>query len=169
MMYFYKTRYAGKKVNIFQKLKDKIKKKLSLAPLLTLAGFVLFLGISWFYISQPSIEEEEQMHGLLQDKFQTLISNFVANKHPEVNQIVFHKVWTKNTSDPNQIEIFFNYSLFTEGPEGGELFIIGESILEKSQEQEDLWTVQNFKVTDSSVGFSEPLIIKGSLPQKEVN
>lgn len=155
-------------MDVFKKIKNKIKKNLLVSSLLTSAGFILLLYLSWSYLSQPHLTEEEQIHGFLQDRFQTLISDFVADKHPEINEIIFHKVWTKNTSDSNRIKIFFSYSLSMQGATGGSTLIEGESVLEKSPEQRGLWVAKNFQVTDSLTDFSEPLVIKASsLPENQ--
>ena len=149
---------------LLKKLKAIIKKKYPSKSLLTLAGFILLLCFSWFYLHQSRInEEQEYVHSILQDRFQTLISDFIENKHPEVNKIIFHKVWTKNMPNPNQVKIFFSYSLFTEGKTGGDSLIEGEAILERSPDQEEFWIVKDFQTRDSEINFSEPLIIKAGL------
>ena len=147
-------------MNILKNLKDTLKKDLPFKSLFTVAGFILLLSLSWFYLYQSHINEEEQIHSHLQDRFQTLVSDFVADKHPEVYKIIFHKIWTKSIPDLNQIKVFFSYSLFTEGEMGGSTLIEGEAILEKSLEQEELWTVTDFQTKDSEINFSEPLVIK---------
>ena len=141
---------------VFEKLKDKIFS----GPVLTLAGFIFVLCVSWFYLS-PSYEENEneKLHGFLQNQFQNLISDFVAEKHPEVDKITFHKIWTKNSPEPHKVKIFFSYSLFDKGESGGNLLIKGEAVLKRSTEQK-LWLVQDFKVKDSFLEFAEPLLIK---------
>ena len=155
-------------MNVFKNLKNKIKEVSSKGLFFTVAGFILILCLSWFYLSQSlwNNEIEEQVHGNLQNRFQVLIADFVAKKHPEVTEITFHRVWTKNTSNSNEIKIFFNYTLLTEGESGGELLISGEALLQRSSEKESLWVVQNFQVTDSFLDFSEPLLIKAG-PQPE--
>ena len=147
-------------MNIFKDIKNIIKRDISFKPLLTVAGFILLPSLSWFYLYQSHINEEEQIHSHLQDRFQTLVSDFVADKHPEVYKIIFHKIWTKSIPDSSQIKVFFSYSLFTEGETGGSTLIEGEAILEKSPEQEELWTVTDFQTKDSEINFSEPLVIR---------
>lgn len=148
-------------------LKNKIKKQLSQGFFWTLLGFILVLLVSWFYLSPPSGNtEEERTHSFLQNNFQTLISDLVANKHPEVNKITFHKIWTKKTSDLHEIKIFFSYSLWMEGSPGGELLIDGEALLKNSDDEGELWIVQDFQVTNSFMDFSEPLIIKAKLSEQ---
>ena len=148
-------------MDVLRNLKNKIVKHWPSSSFFTLTGFIIILCLSWFYLSPPPwSNEEERVHSFLQNQFQTLVSDFVAEKHPEVDNITFHKVWTKNTSDPHQVKIFFNYSLWTKGESGGELLIEGEALLTKSDEEAELWIVQEFQVTDSIVDFSEPLLIK---------
>ena len=154
-------------MTLFKRFIQKINKKIPFSLIGTSVGFVLVLVFSWIYFVGSLSNDEEQLHSLLQEEFQVLVSDFVATKHPDVNEIVFHRVWTKNTSQPNQIKIFFHYSLLTTGPSGGELLIKGESLLEKSMEQKALWIAKNFKVTNSVVEFSEPLLIKATeIPNK---
>ena len=143
-------------------VKQKVSESFSLASFLTLAGFIFILYFSWSHL-QSSRNEEEELHGFLQDKFQTLVSDFIIKKHPEVDEITFHKVWTKSTSDPNRIKIFFSYSLVTKGEAGGDLLIEGESLLEKSFEVGELWIVKKFQIKDSLLEFSEPLVIRSDL------
>lgn len=147
-------------INIFKKLKDRSKKNRLSSSLFTVVGFILVLYLSWFYFSPSHLSEEERIHGFLQDRFQTLISDVVANKHPEIDEIIFHKVWTKNISDSGQIKIFFSYSLITQGSAGGSVLIEGEATLEKSLKKKELWIVKDFQITDSLIDFSEPLVIK---------
>ena len=149
-------------MNIKSQLKilEKIKQKFSLSAFFTLTSFIFILVLSWFYLSQSHKQEEEQLHSLLQIKFQNLISDYVAKKHPEVDEIIFHKIWTKSTSDPNQIKFFFHYSLLSTGQSGGDLLIKGESLLEKSAGEKELWIAKDFKVMDSFLTFSEPLVIR---------
>ena len=136
---------------------------------LSLLAFVLILFFSWFYLSQPDKNtQEEELHGFLQNEFQNLISDQVAKNHPEVEKIVFHKIWTEKSSNPKSIKIFFNYSLQSKGDSGGKLNIDGTALLVKTvvkaDGQEELWTVKDFKVKDSSLDFSDPLLIKA--PEK---
>ena len=153
-------------MNFVKRLKDDKARKTFFRSIFTLAGFIFILCFSWFYLSQSFWDtEEEYIHGLLQNRFQTLISDFVVKKHPEVVEITFHKVWTKGTSDPDRIQIFFTYSLQTIGDAGGDLIIGGEAVLKKSPKEEKLWIVQDFQVMDSLLNFSEPLLIKADLPE----
>lgn len=143
----------------FKNLRNKINKRLASSSFWTLVGFIFILSVSWFYLSPPSWNnEEEQVHSFLQNRFQTLVSDFIAQKRPEVDKITFHKIWTKKTPDPQAIQIFFSYSLWTTGEAGGDLLIEGEALLQEADE--GLWLVQDFQVTDSFVDFSEPLLIK---------
>lgn len=149
-------------MTVFKNLIHKINKKIPLSLIATAIGFILVLVFSWIYFVGSLSNEEEQLHSRLQEEFQILVSDFVAKKHPDVNEIIFHRVWTKNTSQSHQIKVFFHYSLLTTGPAGGELLIKGESLLEKSTEQKNLWVAKNFKVTNSLVEFSEPMLIKAT-------
>lgn len=153
-------------MNFFEKLKDKRTRKTFFRSLFTLAGFIFILGLSWFYLSRSFQDtEKEYLHGLLQNRFQTLISDSVTKKHPEVAEIIFHKIWTKNTPNPDQIQIFFSYSLRTTGDAVGDLVIEGEAMLRRSPKKERLWVVQDFQIMDSFLDFSEPLLIKADLPE----
>ena len=150
-------------MNLLKNLKNSLKKKFPSNSVFVVTGFILILCLSWFYLSQPSWNnEEEQIHSFLQHRFQTLVSDLVSRKHPEVNKITFHKVWTKNADEPHKIKIFFSYSLFTKGKSGGDTLIEGTALLKKSSEKEGLWIVQDFQVTDSFLDFSEPLVIRAS-------
>ena len=139
--------------------KTKNQRKIS-GPLLSLAGFILLLYISWIYFGQtPRTGEEEKLHSLLQDRFQTLISDRIADRHPEVTEIIFHKVWTQKINQ-QEIKIFFNYSLQTKGETRGETVIEGEALMESSIHQKGLWIIRDFQVNNSTVNFSDPLVIK---------
>jgi len=153
-------------MNIIEKLKDEKARKTFFRSLFTLVGFIFILGLSWFYLSRSFQDTEgEYLHGLLQNRFQTLISDSVVKKHPEVVEIIFHKIWTKNTPDPDQIQIFFSYSLRTTGDARGDLVVDGEALLKRSPKKERLWIVQDFQIMDSFLDFSEPLLIKPDLPE----
>ena len=150
-------------MNILKKI---ISLKVSFGYLLTLVGFIFMLYMSWFFLSQRRLNEEEYLHGLLQERFQSLVSNLAINEHPEIDEIIFHKVWTKKLDDPHKVKILFRYSLLLTGDKGGNSEIEGDAILERSPEREDTWIVNNFQVTDNLLGFSEPLVIKADNPTK---
>ena len=152
----------------FSDLKNKIKKKLSLKAIFVLTSFVLLLCFSWLFLFQPSVNDrEEQLHSLLQNQFQTLISDLAVKQRPATDEIIFHKVWTKKSDDPHKIKIFFSYSLKTKGEAGGNLLIKGSADMEKSIEKPGLWLAQNFKITESALDFSKPLLIKAPALQKD--
>ncbi len=150
-----------------KKIKTMAKKSIAVLPLFTLAGFIFILFLSWLYLSQSLRNNDETaIHGILQNRFQTLITDFVAKRHPEVTQIIFHKLWTKSESDPSEVQIFFSYSLRTGGEAGGDLLVEGKALLKKSSEKKRLWIVQDFQITDNVVNFSEPFLIKaGDWPE----
>ena len=140
----------------------KLKNKLFSPQTFTVVIFLFLLAFTWFYLSKPSfqIQEEEKIHSFLQMEFQNLLSNFIEERYPEVSSIVFHKVWTKKTNKSNKIKIFFSYSLTTQGENGGENLLAGSALLKKIENQ--VWQIRNFKVKNTEIEFSEPLIIKAS-------
>ena len=140
---------------------DHLKKKFS-SSTLTVIGFIILLAVTWFYLSKPSFktQQAEKNHSLLQLEFQNLLSAFIEKKHPEVIEISFHKVWTKTTSDPSEVDIFFSYSLKTEGTTGGSTSLKGSALLKKIQNE--VWQVHNFKVENTELKFSTPLLIKAN-------
>ncbi|MCZ0933397.1 MAG: hypothetical protein OXJ52_09650 [Oligoflexia bacterium] len=138
------------------------KNKIASPAFFTVLAFILLLVFTWFYLSKPSfqIQEEEKIHSFLQTEFQNLLSGFIEKQHPEVKEISFHKVWTKKTAKPSEIKIFFSYSLTTEGETGGEALLAGSALLKKIQNQ--VWQIQNFRVKNKEIEFSDPLLIKAS-------
>ena len=153
-------------MNAVKVLINFIKKKIPLSSFFTTLGFIFILYLSWIFLSSVSLREDERLHSFLQNQFQTLVSDLVVKKYSEVEEMVFHKIWTKKLLDPRRIKIIFSYSLMTKGKTGGSVFIEGESLLEKSFEDEGTWFVKDFQVTDSLIEFSEPLIIKAKAIQK---
>ena len=145
-----------KETPIFSDFKNKFFSR----PALTALGFICLLIFTWFYLSKPSfqIQEEEKTHSFLQTEFQSLLSNFIEKKHPEVTKIKFHRVWTKKTSQPREIKIFFTYSLTTTGDTGGESLLEGSALLKETQSQ--VWQIQDFRVKNTEIEFSDPLIIQ---------
>ena len=146
---------------MYSRIKEKISRSIPVSALLTLLSFVFILTLSWFYLSErDNSGKEEETHAFLQEQFQNLISEAVIQQAPEVEELIFHKVWTKNRKNPDEVKIFFSYSLLTKGQAGGESLLEGEALLKKSPEQAGLWIVRNFQITDIAVEFSEPLVIK---------
>ena len=149
-------------INKLKKIFDQLelKNKLFLPQVFTVLIFIFLLVFTWFYLSKPSfqIQEEEKIHSFLQLEFQNQLSEFIEKQHPEVSAIVFNKVWTKKTSKPSEIKIFFSYSLSTEGESGGENLLSGSALLKKTQDQ--VWQIQKFKAKNTEIEFSEPLLIK---------
>ncbi len=125
-----------------------------------LVALVFLLLLSWIYLQKTQENSKEELHGSLQEKFQMVISNYVEKRNPHITSITFHKVWTKKTTSPTDIKIFFTYSLVTEQEAGGHLLADGEALLSQSVEDENHWILNNFKVTNSFLDFSEPMIIK---------
>ena len=128
-----------------------------------LAGLIFLLASSWFYFysSQPIVDEE--LHGILQERVQQALSNYIEKRRSDIRQIVFHKVWTENTSNPNQVKVFFSYTLITdEENTGGEFSMESEAYLTRESGKSDNWLLSDFQVTESLLDFSEPIPIKAS-------
>ena len=91
------------------------------------------------------------------------LSDYISKTRPEISDIVFHKVWTENTSNPNQVKIFFSYTFKTkEKDTGGEFSIESEAYLTRKNPNSNNWTLSNFQVKENLLDFSEPLLIKAS-------
>ena len=134
---------------------------------ISLAGLALLLIFSWIYLEQSSEELSESVHSALQEKFQSVVSDYVEKNYPTINQITFHKTWTENTSDPNHIKVYFSYSLtIKDNKADSEMIMDGTANL--SRTSKNRWLLTNFKVTDSLVEFSQPLIIK-ALPDEDTD
>ncbi len=139
-----------------------LKNKKRYFPLIAL---IFLLLLSWVYLQKAQESSNEELHGLLQEKVQMTISNYVEKKNPHIESITFHKIWTKNTNSPSDIKVFFTYSVVTGKKDGASLLADGEALLSQSSKNEDHWVLSNFKVTSSFLDFSEPMLIKAS-PQK---
>lgn len=128
-----------------------------------LAGMIFLLITSWFYFYASKNIISEKTHGLLQETAQKTLSNYISKTRPEIRHIVFHKVWTENTSNPNQIKIFFSYTFTTEEKEtGGEFSIESEAYLTRKNLRNNDWILSDFQVKENLLDFSEPLLIKAS-------
>ena len=128
----------------------------------SLVTLVCLLLLSWFYLQRAQKNSREELHSLLQEKVQLAISNYIEKNNPYITSITFHKVWTKNSNFSTDIIIFFTYSLVIEQEAGANLLVDGEAILSQSDKDEDHWVLNDFKVTNSSLDFSEPMLIKAS-------
>ncbi|MDE0092714.1 MAG: hypothetical protein OXN83_05475, partial [Oligoflexia bacterium] len=69
---------------MFNKLKGRIifsnlKNKVLSHSALTVLGFISLLALTWFYLSKPSfqIQEDEKTHSFLQMEFQDFLSGFI--------------------------------------------------------------------------------------------
>ena len=132
---------------------------------ISLAGLALLLIFSWIYLQQSSEELSESVHSALQEKFQSVVSDYVEKNYPTINRITFHKTWTENTSDPNHIKVYFSYSLtIKDNKADSEMIMDGTANLNRTSKNR--WLLTDFKVTDSLVEFSKPLIIK-ALPDED--
>ena len=133
------------------KLESLKNKALSLHPSFwAIGGLVLLLILSWLVLQKRAEKLDEDFHALLQEKVQSVISNYVEENNPEVKSIRFHKVWTKETSDPGKMKIFFSYALEIEEKEsGGDLLVDAEAVLRNSEENKDRWILEDFQVKDS--------------------
>lgn len=128
-----------------------------------LAGVIFLLITSWFYFYASKNTVSEKIHSALQEIAQKTLSDYISKTRPEISQIVFHKVWTENTSNPNQIKIFFAYTFKTEEKDtGGEFSIESEAYLTRKNPRSNNWTLSNFQVKENLLDFSEPLLIKAS-------
>ena len=146
---------------MIEKLFNRLKNKIS-SSAITVIGFIFLLTVTWFYLSKPSFQTQqtEKTHSLLQIEFQNILSNFIEKNHPEVTEINFHKVWTKTTTNPSEVDIFFSYSLMTEGETGGSTSLKGSALLKEVENE--IWQVQNFKVENTELKFSNPMLIKAT-------
>ena len=149
-----------KALALLKKIKDKfLSKKDRALSLLSLAGFILILSITWIYFSkhQNELGKNEEKHVWLQNEFQNLLSDLIEKKQPEISEIIFHRIWTKNTKNPKEVKIFFNYSLITRGEAGGRSDLEGSALLKETEKQ--FWTIYDFTINKSVIDFSEPLVI----------
>ncbi|MCY4513350.1 MAG: hypothetical protein OXB86_06650 [Bdellovibrionales bacterium] len=125
-----------------------------------LAGLALLLILSWIYLNQSPKGLDELAHSALQERFQSVVSDYVKKNYPSIHQITFHKTWTENTPDPNHIKIYFSYSLTIEDDKAdSEMVMDGTAALNRKSGSNN-WLLTDFKVTDSLVEFSKPLVIK---------
>lgn len=140
-------------------------KKFVSALILSGLGFALAASWFYFYASQGVIDQET--HSLLQEKAQAVLSDYIEESRPEIRHIVFHKVWTKNTSRPDRVKIFFSYTLSTEEKAiAGDFFIESEAYLTRQPNSQD-WILSDFQAKNKFLEFSEPLLIKASRQQPE--
>ena len=131
-----------------------------------LAGLALLLIFSWIYLEQSSEELSESVHSALQEKFQSVVSDYVKKNYATINHITFHKTWTENTSDPSHIKVYFSYSLtIKDNKADSEMIMDGTANLNRTSKNR--WLLTDFKVTDSLVEFSQPLVIK-ALPDEDI-
>ena len=128
-------------------------------PYLSLAGLAGLLILSWMYLHQSPEEINESIHSALQEKFQSTVSDYVKKNYPAISRITFHKTWTENTSDPYHIKVYFSYSLIIKDNKAdSEMIMEGTASLNRKSGHR--WLLTNFKVTDSLVEFSKPLVIR---------
>lgn len=146
-----------KKLIFNRRLDFNFLRKLDLKLSFSFFIFIGLLALSWFYLSDTFKinSEEEVTHRLLQTNFQEALLRRIKEKHPEVNNISFHKVWTKKTNDPSQVEIYFSYSLSLAD---GDSELEGSALLSLSREK--LWRITNFQVEKTHLEFLEPLVVK---------
>ena len=140
--------------------------KQQLISYISLAGLALLLILSWIYLYQTPKGLDESAHSALQEKFQSVVSDYVKKTYSSIYQITFHKTWTENTPDPNHIKVYFSYSLTVkDNTAESEMVMDGTAALNR-QSGSNNWLLTDFKVTDSLVEFSKPLIIK-NLSEKD--
>ena len=152
---------------LFSKGKTEILKKMlkqQFLPYISLAGLAGLLILSWMYLHQSPKEISESVHSILQEKFQSTVSGYVKKNYPAIRRITFHKTWTENTSNPDRIKVYFSYSLtIQDNKADSEMIMDGTADL--NRKSGNRWLLTDFKVTDSLVEFSKPLVIK-ALPDK---
>ena len=126
-----------------------------------LAGMGFLLVASWFYFYTSKNVISEKTHSMLQETSQKVLSDYITKTRPEIRHIIFHKVWTENTDNLNQIKIFFSYTFITEEKDtGGEFSIESEAYLTREISKSNDWILSNFQVKENLLEFSEPLLIK---------
>jgi len=117
---------------------------------------IVFLCVSWFYLSDLQINtQEERQYQLLRSSFEDTLSKLIKEKHPEVKEFILNKVLLKKTEDLSQIGVDFNYTLKSEQ---GDSELEGSALLLVSEE--NVWQIQNFQIEKSHFDFAEPLLIK---------
>ena len=131
------------------------------------AGLIFALTASWFYFYAGQGVIDQKTHSLLQERAQAVLSDYIEENRPEIRRIVFHKVWTKNTSRTDRVKIFFSYTLSTEEKNiAGDFFIESEAYLTKQSRDSEDWILSDFQAKDKILEFSEPLLIKASKQQE---
>ena len=125
----------------------------------SLAVLILLLAFSWIFLRPDSDELSESLHGALQENFESSISQHIKQRHPQIQGIDFQKIQTENTDNPDRVNISFSYLLSVKDDAGdSEILIDGTAVLVRKSSNR--WTLTDFKVTDSFLEFSEPLVIK---------
>ena len=141
-------------------LKQQFLPYVSLAGLAALAEFILGC-----ICINPRKKSMISCTAALQKKFQSVVSGYVTKNYPAIRRITFHKTRTENTSHPDHIKIYFSYSLTIKDNEAdSEMVMDGAASL--NRKSGNRWLLTDFKVTDSLVEFSKPLVIK-ALPKKD--
>ncbi len=127
---------------------------------LALAGLLALMAVSWVAL-RPDRDFNERLHAVLQDQTQLSLAAYVEKNHPDVSNIAFHKISTKETGRRGQIKVSFQYSLvYDEGEDSGEILIDGSALLTQSESDPSRWKLHDFQAANSAVEFSEPLVIK---------
>lgn len=134
-----------------------------LLPALPLLVLLSLLAVTWIFFETRSNKSQEIIHSLLQEKVQSAISDYAIKSNPNITKIEFHKIWTKDMSADDEIEVFFTYSIVEEkDKQESTLLIEGEAVLNQSEADKNHWILNNFKVSNSLLDFSKPMLIKAS-------
>ena len=144
---------------MYQNLKN-LKEMDSFVSIATVKSFfafvlliVLFIVTS-MYFSGPDKFKEKQ-HALLKKSFEEELRALIQKKHPEVIQVLFENIRTKQTKNPNKVEIHFKYLITLKE---GENRLEASALLHLMDNQ--VWQIQDFQILKNRMSFSESISIK---------
>ena len=144
---------------LYQNLKN-LKKRDSFVTVETVKSFValvLLIGlfiVTFMYFAGPDKFKEKQ-HALLKESFEKELRALIQKKHPEVIQVSFENLRTKQTKHPNKVEIHFKYLVTLKD---GENRLEASALLNLMDNQ--VWQIQDFQILKNRMSFSESIPIK---------
>ena len=117
--------------------------------------FVLLMAVTWS-LSQTGATGNLQQHKQVEASFEEFIRTSVEKQIPNVKDIIFRQLFTETVHPGQEIKAFFRYDVIAPTQAGDTTAQTVEgSVVLKSQDQGQNWTIVSEKVSSPTLRFQE--------------
>ena len=125
---------------------------------LTALPLILALAFSFYWV-QKKAPISSEVHEIIQSQFRQRIKKHIREENSSIKNLKIDKVWSEALSD-RRVRVDFEYS-FEESENEDKKQLKGFAVLKKElTDDEQIWTLNEFRILEQSVSLKETLRIK---------